>query len=275
MAIDNGKSKGVLVDLTRCIGCRGCQVACKSWNERSVKPTVMYGNFTNPPKLNSECYTNIRFVESESDKGPVWQFVKSQCMHCKDPACASACPASALIKTPEGPVTYYYERCLGCRYCMMACPFHIPKYEWEKTIFPFPWVRKCTFCADRQADGKVPACIKVCPTNVMFFGPLDEVKQEAEKRLKENPGKYVNHIYGKNEAGGTAWMYISAVPFAQLGFETDIPDKPHPDYTWSMLREIPYKVAGLVVGLSLIAAFRNRGSSEPDSDTTHGKEKKS
>ncbi len=273
MAKDNGTSKGVLVDLTRCIGCRGCQVACKAWNDRSVNPTVLNGNFTNPPKLNSETFTHISFFEWETDKGPVWQFVKSQCMHCKDPACVSACPASALKKTPEGPVVYYYERCLGCRYCMMACPFHIPKYEWEKTIFPFPWVRKCTFCSDRIADGRTPACIKVCPTNVMFFGELEEVKKEAEKRLAENPGKYVNHIYGKEEAGGTSWMYLSAVPFDKIGFYTDIPDKPHPDYTWSMLREIPYKVAGLVTVLALIAAFRNRGSSGHDTDTSHGKEK--
>ena len=266
MATNNGKEKGVLVDLTRCIGCRGCQVACKSWNERSTKPTELEGGFTNPKQLNSECYTNIAYVEQEKDAQPVWSFIKSQCMHCKDPACLSACPVGAFTKTPEGAVNYNFGRCIGCRYCMVACPFSIPKYEWESTS---PWIRKCTFCSDRMADGKVPACIKVCPTGTMFFGSLDAVSKEAEKRIKENPGKYVNHIYGKDEAGGTQWMYLSAIPFEQLGFKTGIPGVKLPDLTWNMLGSIPAKVGALVVGLSLIAAFRNRGASE----STQGKEK--
>lgn len=270
MAINNEKSKGVLVDLTRCIGCRGCQVACKSWNERSVKDTEIDGNFTNPKELNSECYTNIRYMEMEQENKPVWSFIKSQCMHCKDPACASACPVGAFTKTEQGAVVYNFERCIGCRYCMVACPFGIPKYEWEKTS---PAIRKCTFCADRLSDGRSPACVKVCPTNVMFFGNLDEVTKEAEKRIKENPGKYVNHIYGKDEAGGTQWMYLSAVPFELLGFNTRIPGVKLPDLTWNMLGSIPYKVGALVVGLSLIAAFRNRGAKAEDSESKQGKEK--
>jgi len=266
MATNNGKEKCVLVDLTRCIGCRGCQVACKSWNERSVKPTELDGSFTNPKQLNSECYTNISFVEQDKEAAPVWSFVKSQCMHCKDPACLSACPVGAFRKSPEGAVLYNFGRCIGCRYCMVACPFSIPKYEWEKTS---PWIRKCTFCADRMADGKVPACIKVCPTGTMFFGSLDDGAKEAEKRLKDNPGGYVNHIYGKDEAGGTQWMYLSAIPFEQLGVRTSIPGVKLPDLTWNMLGSIPAKVGALVVGLSLIAAFRNRGASEK----SQGKEK--
>ncbi|HEX9020170.1 MAG TPA: 4Fe-4S dicluster domain-containing protein [Nitrospirota bacterium] len=271
MTTNNPQSKGVLVDLTRCIGCRGCQVACKSWNERSVKKTIMDGTFTNPPELNSECYTRILYTEQEKDNVPAWYFTKSQCMHCKDPACVSACPVGALRKTEQGAVVYAFERCIGCRYCMVACPFNIPKYEWEKTA---PWIRKCTFCSERISAGKVPACIKVCPTQVMFFGNYDEVVQEAEKRLRDNPGKYVNHIYGKDEAGGTSWIYLSAVPFEQIGFNTKVPNVKLPALTWNMLGEIPVKVGALVVGLSLIAAFRNRGSgSAGSSETKHGKEK--
>ena len=266
MATNNDKAKGVLVDLTRCIGCRGCQVACKSWNERSTGTTRNSGNFTNPPQLNADTYTHIRFIENEKDGAPVWSFVKDQCMHCKDPACASACPVGALRKTASGAVTYTFEKCIGCRYCMLACPFYIPKYEWSKVL---PWVQKCTFCSDRMADGKVPACIKVCPTNVMLFGSRDEVMKEAEKRLKDNPGKYVDHIYGKEEAGGTSWVYLSAIPFEQLGFNTGIPAVKLPNLTWNMLSEIPVKVGALVVGLGLIAAFRNRGASE----SSEGKEK--
>lgn len=266
MATNSGKEKGVLVDLTRCIGCRGCQVACKSWNERSVKPTELESEFTNPKQLNSECFTNISYIEQDQDARPVWSFVKNQCMHCKDPACLSACPVGAFHKTAEGAVLYNFGRCIGCRYCMVACPFNIPKYEWEKTS---PWIRKCTFCADRIENGKVPACIKVCPTGTMFFGSLDEVTKEAETRIAGNQGTYVDHIYGKEEAGGTQWIYLSAIPFEQLGFRMGIPGAKLPDLTWNMLGSIPAKVGALVVGLSLIAAFRNRGASE----SSQGKEK--
>lgn len=266
MATNNDKAKGVLVDLTRCIGCRGCQVACKSWNERKARNTVNKGNFTNPPELNSDTFTHIAFLEGEREGQPVWTFVKDQCMHCQDPACLSACPVGAFSRTPEGAVNYTFEKCIGCRYCMVACPFNIPKYEWEKTS---PWIRKCTFCADRIADGKLPACIKVCPTNVMLFGNREDILKEAEKRIRENPGKYVDHIYGKEEAGGTSWVYLSAVPFEQLGFKTQIPSVKLPSFTWNMLSEIPVKVGALVVGLGLIAAFRNRGAS----GSSEGKEK--
>ncbi len=248
MKTNDEKTKGVLVDLTRCIGCRGCQVACKSWNERSVKHTQMYGNFTNPPELNSECYTHIRFVEEAGDGTPVWSFVKNQCMHCKDPACASVCPVGAFKKTASGAVNYTFEKCIGCRYCMVACPFYIPKYEWEKAI---PWVQKCTFCSDRQAEGKQPACVKVCPTNTMLYGTLDEVNSEAEKRIKENPGKYVNHIYGKEEAGGTSWIYLSAVPFAALGFNMNVRKIKYPDLTWSYISSIP-AVIGVVLTAGVV-----------------------
>jgi len=261
--------KAVLVDLTRCIGCRGCQVACKSWNERSVKKTVNQGEYTNPPKLNSDTYTRIEFLEKGTTQAPAWHFIKDQCMHCGDPACVSACPVGAFKKLPNGPVNYDFDKCIGCRYCMIACPFQIPKYEWQSTIYP--WVRKCTFCSDRQADNLTPACIKVCPTSTMFYGDRDAVVAEAQKRMAENPGKYVNHIYGKDEAGGTSWMYISGVPFEELGFNMKIPTKKLPENTWAMLREIPVKVVSFVTILSLIAAFRNRGSNH-DAETKHKEE---
>lgn len=263
------KEKGVLVDLTRCIGCRGCQVACKSWNERKAMKTKMHGNFTNPVRLNSECFTNIRFIEGDRESGPVWSFVKDQCLHCKDPACVAACPVGALKKTPDGPVVYEYDPCIGCRYCMISCPFDIPKYEWEKALTP--WVRKCTFCSERIKAGATPACIKVCPTNVMQFGDRDEVLREAERRLKKNPGRYVNHIYGKEEAGGTNWIYLSGVPFEQIGFKTNIPAIRLPSLTWEYLSNIPMAVGGLAVTLALIAWIRNRGDSSGEAKA--GKEK--
>jgi formate dehydrogenase iron-sulfur subunit len=271
MTANNNKAKGVLVDMTQCIGCRGCQVACKSWNERKTGKTVMHGDFTNPPQLNSDTYTRIGFVENGQTGKPVWSFVKNQCMHCQDPACLSACPVGAFSRTPEGAVNYTFEKCIGCRYCMVACPFNIPKYEWESTS---PWIRKCTFCADRISEGMAPACIKTCPSGAMLFGGREDILKEAEKRIKNNPGKYVNHIYGKEEAGGTSWVYLSAVPFDQLGFNTKVPNAKLPDLTWNMLSDIPGKVGALVIGLGLIAAFRNRGASgDESSESKSGKEK--
>ena len=258
MATTTISPKGALIDLTKCIGCRGCQISCKSWNERSTKKTVMSGNFTSPGDLNSEAYTIVRFVEKDKNADMTWDFIKVQCMHCKNPACASACPVGAFRKTAAGPVVYEPERCIGCRYCMMACPFQVPKYEWDKL---YPLVQKCTFCAERIADGMVPACAKSCPPNAIIFDDHDKILAEAERRIRDHPEKYVNYIYGKEEAGGTSWMYLSAVPFERLGFRTNIPAKPLPDLTWGMLREIPFKVGGLVAVLAAIAYFRNRGNS--------------
>ena len=251
-------SKAILYDATLCINCKQCESACAEQNKLPYNEVIGAEQ-----KQSAHKFT---VVQERSDK-----FMRRLCMNCLDPTCASVCPVGAFTKTAAGPVVYDENKCMGCRYCMVACPFNIPKYEWESTS---PWIRKCTFCADRLADGKVPACIKVCPTNVMFFGPLDEVKKEAEKRLKENPGKYVNHIYGKEEAGGTSWMYLSAVPFNEIGFDTKIPAVKLPDITWGMLSEIPVKVAALVVGLGLIAAFRNRGAGgDESSESKSGKEK--
>lgn len=256
-------AKGVLVDMTRCIGCRGCQIACKQWNQRSAGKTEMNGNFTNPPQLNADTFTNVNYVEGENGGQPVWSFVKNQCLHCKNPACASVCPVSALKKTPEGPVTYTFERCIGCRYCMIACPFYVPKYEWTNVQ---PWVRKCTFCADRLQANLAPACVKACPTQSMLFGERDEIKAEAEKRLRDHPGKYVNYIYGKDEAGGTSWLYISGVPFEQLGFNMNVPRSDLPDLTWAYITKIP-KVIGvvLVAGPVLWAITRRQqANAHPD-----------
>lgn len=158
-------AKAVLVDLTRCIGCRGCQVSCKQWNEKKGLKTTFHGDFSNPVKLNADTYTRIRFIEAEAQGRPVWSFVKEQCFHCQNPACVSACPVGALQKSSTGPVTYDFDKCVGCRYCMLACPFGIPKYEWDKASDP--WVRKCGFCAERIAEGGVPACVKTCPTSTM------------------------------------------------------------------------------------------------------------
>ena len=229
-------AKSVLVDLTRCIGCRGCQAACKEWNERSARKTTFQGEYSNPVRLNSDTYTRIRFSEMDKGDRPVWSFIKEQCLHCISPACASVCPVGALTKSANGPVVYDYDRCIGCRYCMLACPFQIPTFEWESAR---PWVQKCSFCSERIKDGMIPACVKVCPTTTMFYGEYNEVLAEAKKRIADNPSKYVKHIYGEKEAGGTSWMYVSNVPFEQLGFRENVPQIILSDLTWSYIKKVP------------------------------------
>jgi formate dehydrogenase iron-sulfur subunit len=195
-----------LYDATMCVGCRACEAACKEWNMLPPEPE--------PP---SDTTANTWTLIKQYRDGPVESFCKYQCMHCEHPACVSACPVSALEKLPDGPVVYDAKKCIGCRYCMVVCPFHIPKVHWDRVL---PEIKKCTFCADRQAQALEPACIAACPTGALAFGRREDLIAEAESRIRSQPDKYVDHIYGKDEAGGTSWMYISSVPLEELGLPT-------------------------------------------------------
>jgi formate dehydrogenase iron-sulfur subunit len=208
-------SKGVLYDATKCIGCRGCQVACKQWNELPATNTSNTGTYENPPQMNADTFTRIHFTELEDNGKFKWVFTKRQCMHCEHPACVEACIVGAFQKTPEGPVTYDDHKCIGCRYCMVACPFGVPNFQWTD---PTPWVRKCTFCADRQGAGLKPACVTTCPTGALKFGEREDLITEARERIAVSSGKYVDHIYGEHEVGGTSWLYLSPVAFEKVGF---------------------------------------------------------
>jgi ferredoxin len=144
---------------------------------------------------------------------------------------------AALEKTPEGPVVYNPERCIGCRYCMVACPFEIPKYEYEKAV---PYVRKCSFCFSRVRQGQLPACVSACPMKALTFGKRKDLLEIAKTRIYQNPDRYVHHIYGEHEAGGTGVLYLSAVPFERLGFRTDIGTDAYPNLTWTFLSSVPF-----------------------------------
>lgn len=252
-------SKGVLVDITKCIGCGSCTVACKLWNDLKFnKDAPAYGE---NPKLNENNWTIVTYKKIEKDGKPVWRFVKQQCLHCEDPACASVCFSRAFEKTPEGPVVYYPDLCVGCRYCMIACPFDIPKYQWDRAI---PYVVKCQMCATKLIRGEAPACVNVCPTNALNFGDRDKLLALAKKTI-EKDSKYVKYVFGEKEAGGTSWLYISDVPFEKLGFPTNVPKVALPSYVHEYLRWTPTIFLGggaLFAGLYLYTKRRNQVAEE-------------
>jgi Fe-S-cluster-containing dehydrogenase component len=225
----------MLVDTTLCAGCRACEAACTEANGQPPPPTddevVKLGRRETAP----EQFTVVNQATVAGRDGSD-RFAKRQCMHCVEPGCASACPVRALDKTPEGPVIYRGERCMGCRYCMVACPFEIPKYQYEKAI---PLVRKCTFCAGRQAAGKKPACAEACPTGALSFGKRGSLLELAKGRIYRNPEKYTHHVYGEHEAGGTDWMYITDVPFDALGMRK-VRDEAYPDKVQGALSAPPF-----------------------------------
>jgi formate dehydrogenase iron-sulfur subunit len=213
------KKEAILVDITKCIGCGACQLACKTKN------ALPEGE---EKKLSSTAYTVI-----EKRDGV---YVRRLCMHCEKPTCASVCPVGAIQKTDAGPVVYTAERCIGCRYCMQACPFQVPRYEWNQTT---PKMQKCNLCYDRIAEGQPPACVEACPTGASSFGDRDEILREARRRIRGNPDQYVPYIYGEDEVGGTSILYLSPVHFGSLGFKTDISKEPLPMLTWQALSKSP------------------------------------
>jgi len=253
----------VLVDTTRCVGCRGCEAACGEAN--SLPAPALAGQeavFSKRRQTDVSVYTVVNRAAADSKQGEA-RFVKKQCMHCLDPACASACLAKALEKTAAGPVVYHKERCLGCRYCMVACQFDIPKFEFDS---PAPYISKCSFCADRQAQGLQPACASVCPTGALQFGHRADLVEEARTRIYQNPDKYVHHVYGEEEAGGTNWLYITDVPFDKLGFRTDLGPTSPPELTRTALAAVPFVLTlwpPLLMGLYTFTKRRDEASAKP------------
>ena len=222
---------GCLVDLTRCIGCRKCEQACNVVNhlpppDKSFEDLTILDKKRRPDE---RTFTVVnRYISGAIDERDqlIPTFVKLQCMHCQEPACASACIVGALSKKENGAVHYDVSKCIGCRYCMVACPFEIPAYEYYDPITPR--VMKCTFCYERVAEeGKLPGCAEICPVEAITFGRRSDLLEAAHQRIRKNPGRYIDHIYGETEVGGTSWMYLSGEPFEKLGFNS-LPDKPMP-----------------------------------------------
>ena len=231
---------GMLTDLSLCVGCRKCEWACKEANGLPNSPMKEYEDtsvFEKTRRMDAENYTVVnRFPPAQPEGNPI--DVKKQCMHCAEPACASACLVAAFRKTPEGPVLYNESVCIGCRYCMIACPFFVPAYSYDD---PFsPAIKKCTMCFERIIkEGGVPGCASICPEEAITFGKRSDLIKLARDKIRRDPDKYVDHIYGEHEVGGTCWLYVSPKPFEELGFRADLGTTPYPEFTKGFLSSVP------------------------------------
>ena len=228
---DSSQQYAMLHDTTRCIGCQACERACCEKNGFPLpekEPEIGSQRNTGPQAL------TVVNAGAAGDKGSV--FCKTQCMHCDQPACVSACLVNAMYKTEEGPVIWREDKCMGCRYCMVSCPFDVPKFEYDS---PVPKIQKCQLCWSRLQEGERPACVSNCPAGALKFGKRRELLDEARDRIYHEPDKYVHEIYGEHEVGGTSWLYLSAVPFEQLGLPTHLGETPFPVYTREFLYAVP------------------------------------
>jgi formate dehydrogenase iron-sulfur subunit len=252
------RTKAILIDITKCIGCRSCEQACKQLHGFPAETEM---------KLSP---TALTVVEERGDR-----YVRRMCMSCQDPACASACLVGALKKTGLGPVTYDGSKCIGCRYCIVACPFNVPRYEWTKLV---PFVKKCDMCYARQAKGQPPACVEACPVQASIAGWRDDILEEAQRRVLLDT-KYVKRIYGAEEAGGTSVFFISDVAFEKLGF-TAVPTQPMPVLTANALGDVPTVVlvgGSVLAGLYWITNRRKQvllAEAEHTTQPTNGKSRK-
>ncbi len=232
---------GMLTDITLCVGCRKCEWACKDANalpgQRPIEAYEDKSVFEQKRRTDADNFTVVnRYPPAQPSGKPV--YIKKQCMHCIEPACASACLVAAFRKTVEGPVLYNQDVCIGCRYCMIACPFSIPAYTFDR---PFdPVVRKCTMCFDRiTKEGGVPGCVKICPEEAITFGKRSELIALAREKIRRAPDRYVNHIYGEHEVGGTCWLHVAGQPFGELGFRADLGTTAYPELTRDFLSAVP------------------------------------
>jgi formate dehydrogenase iron-sulfur subunit len=240
---------GVLVDVTRCDGCNQCIDACVNSNQLGEEIHLPQQA---PDGLSSRRYSAI--VQSSEGR-----FVRKFCRHCLEPACVSVCPVGAMVKTEEGPVLYDPKKCMGCRYCMMACPFGIPRYEWDKAA---PLVKKCDLCSERLENGQIPACVESCPNQVLVFGNREDLLLEAHHRIESNPERYIQHVYGESDFGGSSVIYVSDVPLDFLnvqGYTPHMSNQAFPELSWNWLEKVPpiaIGTAGLMTGLFWIIGRR-------------------
>ncbi len=258
---------GVLVDTTVCIGCRNCEWACKTAHGFPAGELEAYQDrsvFENKRRPNEKTLTVVNEYENPRKKSiPI--NVKVQCMHCDHPACVSACIVGAFSKEQNGSVIWDTDKCIGCRYCMVACPFQIPAFEFQEAWKPN--ILKCDFCSSRTAQGKQPACVDICPVEALTYGTRSELIKIARNRIKKNRERYKDHIYGEYEVGGTSWVYLASRDFADLEFPK-LGTNPAPGVSESIQHGIfayfvpPVSLYALLGGLMWI--MKKRGTADGD-----------
>jgi formate dehydrogenase iron-sulfur subunit len=254
---------GVLVDTTVCIGCRNCEWACKEEHNLKTDPLSTYSERSVFDKSRRPDEYSLTVVnEYRNPKNQLLPTdVKVQCMHCDHPACESACIVGAFTKQENGAVTWDSSKCIGCRYCMVACPFQVPAFEYSKALEPK--IMKCDFCFDRTKEGKLPACVEICPTEALTYGKREELIEIAHARIKKQPDRYFNHVLGENEVGGTSWLYLAGQDFTKLDFPV-LGEAPAPGVTESIQHGIfayfipPIALYALLGGVMWLNKNRNK-----------------
>jgi len=269
------KAVGMLYDATLCIGCKACMVACKQANDMPVEHADQSPIWDMPVDTSGKTLNIIKLyrngtAEHKDQETDGFSFVKRHCMHCVDPGCISVCPVTAMRKDPEtGVVTHHPEACIGCRYCVWACPYNIPKWDFDEA---FGQIHKCQFCNHRLVEGKLPACVEHCPTGASLFGTREEMLAEAKRRLALEPGSkydyprntlddadrhektvphYIPQVYGETQGGGTQVLVLAGVPFGKL----DLPHVPERSFA-SVSETIQHTVyKGLIAPLALLGGL--------------------
>ena len=263
---------GVLVDLSRCVGCRSCEAACnreqklpapeKPFNDFSVFDEIHHGQ---KRRTDETRYTIVNRYDIPGREHPL--FRKIQCNHCLEPACLTSCFVNAYTKTPEGAVIYDSSVCVGCRTCMVACPFYIPTFRYSSAFKPR--IMKCVFCHDtRLTKGLPPACVEACPGGALQFGDREALLEEARRRVYGSPDRYQQKVYGEHEAGGTSWMYITDVPFETLPLPQGVRQASYPELTHGALSAVPM-VLTLWPPLLMAVYSATRGRKTTSEETSH------
>ncbi len=247
------------IDASKCMGCRGCQVACKQWNDLKgyvpgVRETKNTGSYENPLSLDPQTWTRIKFSEYDNPDRFQWLFLKEGCMHCTDAACVDVCPTGALKHGPYGIVTFERDLCNGCGYCSQFCPFGIPKLEIINSVTGEAKSSKCVFCQDRTVNGLTPACVKTCPASALEWGPRDAMVAKAELRvseLKTKLGFPEARVYGKTELGGLGRIYVLTAPASEYG----LPENPRYPVLGTLWQKILQPVGQLAFGAVIVGAL--------------------
>lgn len=241
----------ILVDVTRCAGCERCVEACVAANRLDPRRAES-DRATTPDGLSAYRYCTVLALENN-------RFARKSCMHCLEPSCVAACLVGGLQKTPEGAVVYDASKCIGCRYCMLACPFHIPRYEWDATA---PFMRKCSFCLDRLRAGERPACVEACPHEALLFGSRHELLDTAWSRIREQPSRYLRRVWGEHEWGGTSVLYVSDVDLAPLGLTSER-ERAIPAITDPVIHATPVVAASVLTAMTTLRWIINRRNTVP------------